>query len=252
MNHSEVEELLAAYALDAVDPAEARGIEAHVAECPRCRAEVARHREVASMFSGSPEEPPAELWQRISGSLSEPDPQYAGPGEIAAIAPITAARAARRRFNVVSGVFAGVATAAAAVVIVLAVQVSNLNSQVSQMRAALGSKGLASAVATALVEPHRDAVLSSATSSRSAEVVITNSGQAYWVHSTLPELKAGQTYQLWALVNGKPVSIGLIGRDPSAYAAFRVEIGSSALMVTAEPEGGTPQPTTKVLVQEAI
>jgi hypothetical protein len=151
----------------------------------------------------------------------------------------------------VSAVFAGVA-AAAAVVIVMAVQLSDLNGQVSQMKTALGSKGLASAVATALVEQHKEAMLSSATSHQSAEVVITNSGQAYWVHSTLPELKAGQTYQLWALVNGKAVSIGLIGRDPTFYAAFTVEIGSSALMVTAEPQGGTPQPTTKVLVQETI
>ena len=95
-------------------------------------------------------------------------------------------------------------------------------------------------------------MLTSATSHQAAEVVITNSGQAYWVNSTLPELSGGQTYQLWALVNGKAVSIGLIGRDPTAYAAFTVEIGSSALMVTAEPQGGTPQPTTKVLVQETI
>ena len=84
-------------------------------------------------------------------------------------------------------------------------------------------------------------MLTSATSHQAAEVVITNSGQAYWVNSTLPELSGGQTYQLWALVNGKAVSIGLIGRDPTAYAAF-----------TAEPQGGTPQPTTKVLVQETI
>ncbi|MGO9197874.1 MAG: anti-sigma factor domain-containing protein [Acidimicrobiales bacterium] len=252
MTHSDVEELLAAYALDAVDPAEALAVEAHVAECSRCRAEVARHRELASMFSSSPEEAPAELWQRISGALAEPDPEYGAPLAIAQIAPIGAGRRVPRRITLANGLLAGVAAVAAVVVIVMAVQISHLNGQVAQMQDAIGSKGLASAVATALVEPHQEAVLSSATGKMTAEVVITPSGEAYWVHSSLPQLKAAQTYQLWALVNGKPVSIGLIGRDPSGYSAFRIGPGSAALMVTAEPAGGTPSPTTRVLLRQTI
>ena len=52
LTHDEAAELLGAYALDAVEVAERDAIEHHLNECPRCRAEVADHRTVAS-FLGS-------------------------------------------------------------------------------------------------------------------------------------------------------------------------------------------------------
>ena len=57
--HTDVEGLLGAYALDAVDPEETERIEAHLADCPRCRAEVDRHREVAAAIGNSVEPLPA-------------------------------------------------------------------------------------------------------------------------------------------------------------------------------------------------
>ena len=42
--HEDFQDLLGAYALDAVDPTERDEIERHLATCPRCRAEVAEHR----------------------------------------------------------------------------------------------------------------------------------------------------------------------------------------------------------------
>ena len=49
--YDEYSELLGAYALDAVDPDERDRIELHLTECPRCRAEVADHREVAAFLA---------------------------------------------------------------------------------------------------------------------------------------------------------------------------------------------------------
>ncbi|MHB1986957.1 MAG: anti-sigma factor [Acidimicrobiales bacterium] len=252
MKHAEVEELLAAYALDAVDPAEMVFVDAHISVCARCRAEVARHRELASMFAASPDEAPLGLWERISSALAEPEPEYADQTVIAPIAPSGAARRGRRRLSTASEVLGALAAAAAALVIVMAVQLSHLDSRVGRLQAAVAAKGLASAVSSALVEPHRAAILTSATTSMSAEVVITPGGQAYWVKSSLPELALGKSYQLWALVNGETVSIGLIGRDPSNYAAFRIGSGASALMVTVEPAGGTSTPTSPVVVRKTI
>ena len=50
MTHDEAVALLGAYALDAVPPEEAVLVAAHVAECPRCTAELDAHREVAGML----------------------------------------------------------------------------------------------------------------------------------------------------------------------------------------------------------
>ncbi len=52
LTHVEAADLLGAYALDAVEADEREAIERHLQECPRCRAEVADHRTVAS-FMGS-------------------------------------------------------------------------------------------------------------------------------------------------------------------------------------------------------
>jgi anti-sigma factor RsiW len=81
MTHSEISELLGAYALDAVSPEEAAEIEQHLAECPRCRAEVAAHREVAGVLGNLGGTAPAGLWSRIAGELAlESDPPSASGG----------------------------------------------------------------------------------------------------------------------------------------------------------------------------
>ena len=56
--------LLGAYALGAVDQAEARRLEAHLEGCAACRRELAQLREAAGMLP-SPPRPSDELWQRI-------------------------------------------------------------------------------------------------------------------------------------------------------------------------------------------
>ena len=62
--HEEVAELLGAYALDAVGPDEVVMIETHLEVCPRCRAEVAAHREVAAVLAYGGATAPDGLWAR--------------------------------------------------------------------------------------------------------------------------------------------------------------------------------------------
>ncbi len=66
LTHEEIQELLGAYALDAVDPDEAELIERHLEACPRCRAEVEGHREVATMLGNTGGDAPDGLWDRIA------------------------------------------------------------------------------------------------------------------------------------------------------------------------------------------
>ncbi|MGH9152889.1 MAG: zf-HC2 domain-containing protein, partial [Acidimicrobiales bacterium] len=73
LTHHEIEELLGAYALDAVPPEEAEAVGLHLSGCPRCRAEVAEHRETAAVlaYAGSPA--PPQLWDRIAADLAAED-----------------------------------------------------------------------------------------------------------------------------------------------------------------------------------
>ena len=57
------------FALDALDDDEHEMIEAHLAECPRCRAELDAHREVAAALGNSVEPLPEGLWSSIASAL---------------------------------------------------------------------------------------------------------------------------------------------------------------------------------------
>ncbi|MPY95836.1 MAG: hypothetical protein GEV08_23115, partial [Acidimicrobiia bacterium] len=71
----EIIDLLGAFALDAVDDDERAIVEEHLAVCARCRAEVAEHREVASLLAHGGGPAPEGLWPRIADSLAAPPPE---------------------------------------------------------------------------------------------------------------------------------------------------------------------------------
>ena len=71
ITHEEANELLASFALDAVDGDEHGRIEQHLAECPRCRAELDAFRDVAAAMGNSVEPLPEGLWSNISSRLPE-------------------------------------------------------------------------------------------------------------------------------------------------------------------------------------
>lgn len=269
MIHDEVEQLLGAYVLHATDDQETRAVEAHLAECPRCRAEVAAHEETAAMLGTSPGEPPPGLWDKIASSI-EATPRRGSPtglppvlpgngpgtvipgagpaaleeGSSGAVLPMSG----RHRGSRSSYVWGVVAAAAAAAAIFLGVQVSQLRSQVSQVKAAMAAQGVGLLAAQAQAGPHSTVTLSGAGRGAVATVVVpTGSEDAYWVGSTLSRLPSSRTYQLWGLVRGKPVSLGVMGPDPRTVSTFRLGPAVTKLMVTAEPEGGTSLPTTAVL-----
>jgi hypothetical protein len=229
-------DLLAAYALDAVEPAEAEVVELHLASCPQCRAEVAAYREVTSVLAYSGGDAPPQLWDRIAAGMQDPPPPLR-LDRIRSAAPVDARHRARRRFATWAG--AAVATAAAVAAVVLGVDVSHLQ---NQLNAAGAVDPLAPAtmadVRAALDTPGRRVVtLSSAGSPAHLDVVLLSSGLGYLYDSDLAPLPAGRTYQLWGLVGHTAVSYGLLGTDPRIE-AFRTGRGVGALAVTDEVASG--------------
>jgi hypothetical protein len=245
----EFSDLLGAYALDAVEPDEARRIEEHLATCPKCRAEVAAYRETASYLAYAGTDAPEGVWARIGAEIGLD--QNSGSGNIPDLATVRMDRSRTRHRR--RAALTGVATTAAAALIVLGVEVAHLNGQVSTLqRAALRQTGLAPLVLSALESPHQTVSLTSATTSTTASVVVTRDGSAYWVGSTLERLPGSRTYQLWGKANGHLVSLALLGSAPQSLSMFRIQSGISTLMVTNEPKGGTAAPTTPALLSGPV
>jgi hypothetical protein len=135
------------------------------------------------------------------------------------------------------------------------VRVDQLNHRVNQLSAAARQSGGFHGVAAALLDPsaRRLALTSTAPNGTGlGELVILPSGSAYLVGSTLPALAPSETYQLWSIVGGRAVSVGLLGTKPRTV-AFTVDssVGARTFLVTVEPAGGVLAPTTAPVARAA-
>lgn len=232
--HDEAGELLGAYALDALDRPERDAIERHLAGCPRCRAEVMEHREVAAMLAHTGGEAPADVWNRITGALEERPPALR-------LVPVPPPRPRRRRLAVV------VAVAAAVAVVVGGVAVHEVR-RIDQLDAALAGDALERAAITALADPRARTVDLRATDRDLAvRVAVRPDGTAFLAAAALPGLAAGRTYQLWILRGAEKISAGILGRDPGVV-AFRVAAPVDGFAITDEVAGGVVQTSNRPLV----
>jgi anti-sigma factor RsiW len=228
--HEEIQELLGAYALHAVEPEEAEQIARHLEQCPRCRSEVSGHREVATLLGNSGGDAPDGLWDRIASQLEEAPPPLRlsiPPPSSAEVVPV----APRRRERSGRVVLAAVGAAAAIVIGVLGAQVVRQDSRIGELEAALDGSSMSDASV---------ATLSSPDGSVSAEVVVLANGTAYLLARDLPGLAPDHTYQLWGVTSHGAVSLGLLGAEPGAVMPFQVGDAEqmSALAVTEEVAGG--------------
>jgi anti-sigma factor RsiW len=231
LNHADVADLLGAYALDALEPAELQDVDRHVHSCPACLAEVAEYREVAGLLTPGWGAPPAGVWDKIAASLEESPP----PLDLAPVLAMkpggtrrTVENKARRR-NVGMAIAAMVAVAAAAVVGVLGLRAAGTGPY---------GKQLGRSVEAALADPGARRVdMASTDGSRSARAVVLPDGTGYIVETNLPPLADNRTYQLWAVVGSAKISVGVLGSEPKVV-PFKMDGAVSALAITEEPAGG--------------
>jgi hypothetical protein len=244
LTHDEIKELLGAYALHAVDPDEAELVERHLEGCPRCRSEVAGHREVATLLGNTGGDAPEGLWDRIASQLEEAPPpmrlRLPAP-EGAEVTPL----ASRRRQRGNRYVVAAIGAAAALVVAALGVQVVRQDDRIAELEAAMAGASSAEATVATLASP--DGALS-------AEAVLLPNGTGYLLAGDLPGLDEDQTYQLWGVTQQGVVSLGLLGSDPGDVMPFQAGDAQdvSALAVTQEVAGGVTQSTNAAVVAGAF
>lgn len=232
MTHIELEELLGAYALDAVSPEEAEAVELHLRECPRCRDEVVTHREVVALLAQVGAAAPEGVWQRIAGSLEEAPPKL-DMARVVAMRPRAARYAPRWRTAA-----AATAAVAASVIGVLGVKLVDQDRRLRTLTAAVEGRSLEDTAMAALVDSEaRRVSLKALDGKLMGEAVMLSDGSGYLLRPNLPDLPADQTYQLWALVGDTRISLGVLGRE-SAVSAFRATTEVRALAITIEAAGG--------------
>jgi len=236
-SHDEIEELLGAYALDAVDGDERAMVEDHLRDCPRCRDEVEAHREVAAHLSFAGASAPEGLWSRIASELEPAEPEP----ELGRLLQLRRARP-RRRWMTPSLV------AAAASIAILAGalgwQLHNQQTKVSNITRQLAtSVGLNQAVRDASLDARSSKfALVSADGKVHVDAVVEPDGTGFLVpHKSLAALPHDQTYQLWGVVGNQRISLGLLGTKPDVVPFKASAPRLDALAITTERAGGVLQ-----------
>jgi len=82
-----------------------------------------------------------------------------------------------------------------------------------------------------------------------ANVYYQADGQVYLSLAHMPAAPAGHQYQLWAIVDGQPVDMGVYDNSRSSNMQPMKEIHNpQAFAITIEPEGGSKVPTLEEMV----
>ena len=114
-------------------------------------------------------------------------------------------------------------------------------------------RAAASAAAALRVPGHKVVNVESAHHVQLAQFVVLPSGQGYLVKSNLPTLSSAHTYQLWGVINGQAISLGLLGQTPHAAGfTFAGSPTPSKLGITVEPAGGSVVPTGSMLAAGTV
>jgi anti-sigma-K factor RskA len=257
MTHEDASELLASYALDAVVGDEHEQIEAHLEECPRCRAELDAYRDVTAAMGNSVEPLPEGLWSSISSRLPERMDEEPPPmPRLVFTHGVEAAREERvrpRGSRNVLAVIGTIAVGAAAVASVLGINLVRADNRVASYQNAIGQSTPTAVVAALETPGHKVVNLTNTSGHRLAQFVITPDWRGYLVTSNLRPLSSGETYQLWGINDGRSISLGLLGQSPNqATFTSAGSSGPSQLGITVEPAGGSVVPSSPMVASGTV
>jgi anti-sigma-K factor RskA len=242
-NQNELDELLGAYALDAVEPEEAERLEDYLRENPRARAEVEEYRETAAFLASVGADAPPGLWDRIAEQIEQPPDGQPAPLLDFRRRGGPRARPVRRQPR---RVWQWVAVAAA----VLAV--AGLSTEVVRQQNRLDDLQLSQDALSVSLDPtaqHYD--LHNEDGSLAMRLAVRDDGETWIVGTDLPRQPSDKEYQLWTIDTGTPISVGVLGRRPEV-GRFRADVTGTRYALSIEPRGGSRQPTTVVAASPEV
>ncbi len=251
-DYTDIEELLGVYALDAADAPERHLVEQHLLVCEVCRVELSQHRTVLAALSADMEPAPDRIWARIAGTL---DAQQPGPANIIPLKRVSGITGFKP-LHWAAGVAAAMAVVLGGAVFTQANQINDLNIRVAaqeQEITALASvpagNPLEQAVTVALDDPGAQvATLTAEGTSGAMLIVVLPDGTGYVYQSTLEQLPDGLTYQLWAVIDDRVISAGVLGNRPNIVPFHIDPEGLQGLVITREVSGGVAQSEAEPVV----
>jgi anti-sigma factor RsiW len=223
-----VHDLTSAYALDALEPEEAREYETHLAHCERCREELALLATTAAALAHGVETPvpPRDLRERIL---------VAARSERSNVVPLRSRRPV---------VWQAVAAVAAAAAIGVGIWAATVSSSLSSERSA---RQRADDVLAVVADPNAQRV---ALNGRAGSLVVAPSGEAALVIRRLGHAPSGKTYEAWVIEGKHPQRAGTFpGGGATTILPLQHSVSAGATVaVTIERSGGVDAPTGPIIL----
>ncbi len=283
LSHKEIQELLGAFALDAVDAETTVVVEQHLESCVKCAIEVAEYHEVAGLIANSGGEPPAGVWAGIASQLDESTPpswerlaeRLHSEDVVATQNPdildqevegaahssrpdsdgrsTTPIRSERRSRAPVVRIAIIVSAVAAVVAIVLGIQVDHLDHQVNALKSpsllTQAEQAFLNSPSTKRVHLTAPPGSDSSLDEGPVTVVLAKSGTGFVEAQGLSALPKNETYQLWGIIGSRTISLGLLGSDPAAVPFSAAGNATfEAFAITVEHSGGVVQSSHQPVV----
>jgi len=222
-------DLLAAYALDALDEDERERFERHLEECDECSQQLALLREpvAALAYAAEGPAPPESLRGRIL--------------ERARAEPRAAVIRMPRRRNWPLAAVAGVAAAAACLAIGLGLWANSLSNSLDRERGDT----------SAYEEIIRSGATAQPLIGADGSLLVAEDGRAALVVCGLAEAPSAKTYEAWVITGETPRPAGLFrgGNGCNPVVLTERVPNAATVAVTLEDAGGATSPTLPILIR---
>lgn len=242
VDHQKFQELLGAYALHAVEDHESLMMQLHVDQCSECRSELDQHLDVVSLLSSTERFAPTALWETITNRIQDTTPvRESGVAEKHSPTVVALKPNWLKRSAAIAAVLAIFSTS-----VIQTARLNSINAELAVEQATvaalteeLRTPPFEAALAQARSNGQGQLVnLGSQVSGSNAIIVLMPDGTGYLAEHTLQPLPADRTYQLWAIVDGKIISAGVLGPNPGVV-PFRIDPdGFAGFAITEESVGG--------------
>jgi anti-sigma-K factor RskA len=233
MAHDDYKEMIPIHVLSALDAADERALNEHLAECADCRRDLAEWEATAASLalSAKPMEPSPQVREKLLTKIRSEK-------SAANVLPFPSPR--RKLWVAI----------AAALFIALLVSLFVLWQQNRELRRQ-------NQIAQVLNAPGSRVIELSGTneaSSASAKLAYDPTGRAILIASGLPRVPEGKEYQLWYIVDNKPLPGKTFAPDPSGNGTLEDEVPEAArrsaiFAITLEPAGGVRAPTGAIYLR---
>lgn len=258
--------ILESYVLGVATPEEMQEVEKYASMYPEIKLELEKIEEAINTYASEHSvQPPSHLKEKILAAITA-EATVSKPANEPIVRTINQPLSAPSKFSFWAIAASFLFLISAGFAMYFGMQNSKLNNSLNEMaKANAALSDSIKSIASNMSQMHNDmAILAKPTNKmvelKGLKVSPESKAMVCWSPADkkvyvevekLPEAPSGMQYQLWAIVDGKPVSEGML-TSGNGFHAMRDVDDAQAFAITLEKEGGSPTPKGDMYVMGTI